>query len=94
MPDPEFEKRLAEAKMAAVNAVELTSLVKQAENAEPRARPSAFGLPSQRAKHLDYLAYAFIFVLRTDAALAFGLIAVIDGEVAALVLIVFAPPSS
>jgi hypothetical protein len=30
---------------------------------------------------------AFIFVLRTDAALAFGLIAVIDGEFAALIVI-------
>jgi len=32
-------------------------------------------------------AMAFIFVLRTDAALAFGLIAVVDGEFAALIVI-------
>src|SRR6516162_3368293 len=32
-------------------------------------------------------AMAFIFVLRTDAALAFGLIAVVDGELAALIVI-------
>jgi transposase len=39
-------------------------------------------------------AKAFIFVLRTDAALAFALIAVVDGECAALVVIVAAPTSS
>jgi hypothetical protein len=39
-------------------------------------------------------AIAFIFVLQTDAALAFGLIVTVDGEFAALVVIVAAPPSS
>jgi hypothetical protein len=39
-------------------------------------------------------AYAFIFVLRTDADLAFGLIAVVNGEFAALVVIAAAPTSS
>jgi hypothetical protein len=37
---------------------------------------------------------AFIFVLQTDAALAFGPIAVNDGEIAALVVIAAAPTSS
>ena len=36
-------------------------------------------------------AYAFIFVLRTDAALAFGLIAVVNSEFAALVVIAATP---
>ena len=44
--------------------------------------------------NLGVLMHAFIFTLRTETGLVFGLIAVIDGEVAALVLIVFAPPSS
>jgi hypothetical protein len=39
-------------------------------------------------------ATAFIFVLQTDAALAFGPIAVNDGEIAALVVIAAAPTSS
>src|SRR5208283_4218618 len=37
---------------------------------------------------------AFMFVLQTDAALAFGLIAVVDGQFAALVLIAGEPTSS
>src|SRR5271165_2689737 len=48
------------------------------------------GTPRQAAE----AAYAFIFVLQTDAALAFGLIVTVDGQFAALVLIVAAPPSS
>jgi transposase len=48
------------------------------------------GTPRQAAE----AAYAFIFVLRTDAALAFGLIAVVSGEFAALVVIAAAPTSS
>ena len=48
------------------------------------------GTPRQAAE----AAYAFIFVLRTDAALAFGLIAVVSGEFAALVVIIAAPTSS
>jgi transposase len=48
------------------------------------------GTPRQAAE----AAYAFIFVLRTDAALAFGLIAVVNGELAALVVIAAAPTSS
>jgi hypothetical protein len=39
-------------------------------------------------------AMAFIFVLRTDAALAFGSIAIVDGEVAALVVIGAEPTSN
>jgi hypothetical protein len=35
---------------------------------------------------------AFVFVVRTDAALILGLIAVLDGEFAALVVIAAAPP--
>jgi hypothetical protein len=31
--------------------------------------------------------YALIFVLQTDAALAFGLIAAVDGEIAAIVIV-------
>ncbi len=41
------------------------------------------GTPREAAE----AAYAFIFVLRTDADLAFGLIAVVNGEFAALVVI-------
>ncbi len=37
---------------------------------------------------------AFIFVLRPDAALAFGLIALVEGEFAALILIAPVPTSS
>jgi len=37
---------------------------------------------------------AFIFLLRTDASLAFGLIAVIDGEPAALVVIIGPAPTA
>jgi hypothetical protein len=37
---------------------------------------------------------AFIFVLQTDSALAFGLIAVIDSDFAALVVIAAVPTSS
>src|SRR5208283_1742468 len=40
------------------------------------------------------VAYAFFFALRTETALVFGLIAVVDGQFAALVLIARAPPSS
>jgi phosphoenolpyruvate carboxylase len=36
-------------------------------------------------------ANAIVFVVRTDAALTFGLIAVVDGELAALVAIVADP---
>ena len=36
---------------------------------------------------------AFLFVLQTDAAIAFGLIAVIEGEFVALIVIA-APPAS
>ena len=45
------------------------------------------GTPRQAAE----AAYAFIFVLRTDAALAFVLIAVVNGEFAALVVIAATP---
>ena len=48
------------------------------------------GTPRQAAE----AAYAFIFVLRTDAALAFVLIAVVNGEFAALVVIAATPTSS
>ena len=48
------------------------------------------GTPREAAE----AATAFIFVLRTDAALAFGLIAVVDGEFAALVIIAAAPTSN
>ena len=48
------------------------------------------GTPREAAE----AAYAFIFVLRTDAALAFGLIAVVNGEFAALVVIAATPTSS
>jgi transposase len=48
------------------------------------------GTPKEAAE----AAMAFIFVLQTDAALAFGLIGVIDGEFAALVVIAAAPTSS
>jgi len=48
------------------------------------------GTPREAAE----AAYGFIFALRTDAALAFGLIAVVDGEFAAIVLIAPAPTSS
>ena len=48
------------------------------------------GTPREAAE----AAYAFIFALRTDAALAFGLIAVVDRQFAILVLIASAPPSS
>jgi transposase len=47
------------------------------------------GTPREAAE----AAMAFIFVLQTDAALAFGLIALVDGECAALVLIAPAPTS-
>jgi len=46
------------------------------------------GTPKEAADALN----AFVFIVRTDAALTFGLIAVIDGELAALVVIVAAPP--
>ena len=40
-------------------------------------------------------AYAFIFVVQSDSALAFGLIALVDGKSAALVLVIAGePPSS
>ena len=38
--------------------------------------------------------YGFIFVLRIDTALAFGLIAVVDRQFAAFVIIAVAPASS
>ena len=47
------------------------------------------GTPREAAE----AAMAFIFVLRTDAAIAFGLIAFIEGEFVALVVIA-APPTS
>ncbi len=48
------------------------------------------GTPREAAE----TAHVFIFVLRTDAALVFGLIAVVEGQFAALVLIAPAPTSS
>src|SRR5208283_1865006 len=48
------------------------------------------GTPREAAE----AAYAFIFVLRTDAALAFGLIVVVDREFAAFVVIGAEPTSS
>src|SRR5271166_4558603 len=48
------------------------------------------GTPREAAE----AAYVFIFVLRTDAALAFGLIPVVEGQFAALVLIAAASTSS
>jgi hypothetical protein len=48
------------------------------------------GTPREAAQ----AAKAFIFVLRTDAALAFAPIAVVDGGCAALVVMVTAPTSS
>jgi hypothetical protein len=51
------------------------------------------GTPRQAAE-AAHAAYAFIFVPRTDAALAFGLIAVVNGEFAALVVVAAAPTSS
>ena len=51
-------------------------------------------LHGQGTPREDAAAMAFIFVLRTDAPLAFGLIAVVDGEFAALVIIAAAPISS
>ena len=41
------------------------------------------GTPKEAAE----AAYAFVFVVQTDAALAFGLFAVVNGECAAIVLI-------
>ena len=38
--------------------------------------------------------FAFIFVLRTETALAFGLIAVVDGQFAALVVVIAGEPTS
>ena len=48
------------------------------------------GTPREAAE----AAIAFIFVLRTDATLAFGLIAVFDGEFVALVVVIAAAPTS
>ena len=48
------------------------------------------GTPRQAAE----AAYAFIFTLRTETKLVFGMIAVVEGEFAALVLIATAPTSS
>ena len=48
------------------------------------------GTPREAAE----AAYALIFVLRTDAALAFALIAVVDGECATLLVIAAAPTSN
>ncbi len=48
------------------------------------------GTPREAAE----AAIAFVFLVQTDAALAFGLIALVEGEFAALVLIAAAPTSS
>ena len=48
------------------------------------------GTPREAAE----AAYAFIFTLRTETMLVFGMIAVVEGEFAALVLIAAAPTSS
>ncbi|MGO9420664.1 hypothetical protein, partial [Roseiarcus sp.] len=48
------------------------------------------GTPREAAE----AAYAFIFALRTENALVFGLIALVDRQFAALVLIAPAPPSN
>jgi hypothetical protein len=48
------------------------------------------GTPREAAE----AAYAFAFVVQTDAALAFGLIAVANDKIAALVVITIAPTSS
>ena len=48
------------------------------------------GTPKEAAEARN----AFIFVLRIDASLAFGLIAVIDGQPAALVIIIGPTPTA
>ena len=48
------------------------------------------GTPREAAE----AAIAFIFVLQADAAIAFGLIAVIEGECAALLVVSAADPTS
>ena len=47
------------------------------------------GTPREAAE----AAYAFAFIVQTDATLAFGLIAVANDEIAALVVITIAPTS-
>jgi len=47
------------------------------------------GTPREAAE----AAYGFVFVLQTETALAFGLVAVINGEFAALVVTAAAPTS-
>jgi transposase len=48
------------------------------------------GTPREAAE----VAYAFVFVVQTDAALAFGLIAVVNGKCAAIVVIGADPTSN
>ncbi len=59
-------------------------------NAALAVDPLGQGTPREAAE----AAYAFIFTLRTETVLVFGMIAVVEGEFAALVLIAPVPPSS
>ncbi len=59
-------------------------------NAALAVDPLGQGTPREAAE----AAYAFIFTLRTETVLVFGMIAVVEGEFAALVLIAAAPTSS